>query len=78
MTNVDKRNRFDEDVFNYQTSRDGIVFIYWYGKRVKIVHGQEAKKFLSRIQDADRREGQLFMAKATGNFKRGNERKKKL
>jgi hypothetical protein len=78
MTNVDKRNRFDEDVFTYQTNKDGIVFISWYGKRVKIVHGQKAKKFLSRIQDADRREAQLIMAKATGNFKRGNERKKKL
>jgi len=32
-------------------------------------------KFLERISAADEKEAQLIMAKSTGNFKRGNERR---
>lgn len=74
MSNIDKRNRFDEDIFSYYASKDGKIFISWQGKQVTILRGKEAQKFLTKVADADRRTAQLVMAKATGNFKHGNER----
>lgn len=77
MGNIDKRNRLDEHPFNYQITKDNTVFIEFHGKRVKILKGKEAEKFLERIEDAkDETEEQLILAKITGNFKRGNERRK--
>lgn len=76
MTNVDKRNRFDEDIFTYYANKEGKVFISWHGKQIKILRGKEAEKFLHTVQGSDRREAQLIMAKVTGNFKHGNERNK--
>lgn len=74
MDNIDKHNRFEEEVFTYKVSKDKKVFIFWYGKQVMILKGKDSDKFLARIADADLRESQLIMAKVTGNFKRGNEK----
>lgn len=71
---IDKRNRFDEEVFSYRATKDGKVFLYWYGKQVKILKGPVAQEFLEDIASVDQREAQLVMARVTGNFKRGNER----
>ncbi|WP_144510974.1 hypothetical protein [Bacillus sp. FJAT-22090] len=77
MDNIDKRNRLDETPFCYQITKDNSVFIEFHGKRVKILKGKEADKFLIRIKAAENeKEEQLILAKITGNFKRGNERKK--
>ncbi|MFJ8063269.1 hypothetical protein ACIQYS_01365 [Psychrobacillus sp. NPDC096426] len=76
MGNLDKKNRLDEKPFSYQITKDNSVFIEFHGKRVKILKGKEAEKFLERIEDAeDEKEEQLILAKITGNFKRGNERR---
>ena len=74
MRQIDKRNRFDEDVFAYRTAKNGAVFITWHGKQATILRGKEAEKFLKKLEGLERREAQLVMAKVTGNFKRGNER----
>ncbi len=74
MDNVDKRDRFAEDVFSYRATKDGKIFLYWRGKQIKILKGSAAQDFLADIADVDRREEQLIMAKVTGNFKHGNER----
>ena len=74
MDNIDKRNRFEDEVFTYKLSKDNKVFLFWYGKQVMILKGKDSEKFLARIKDADHREAQLIMAKVTGNFKHGNER----
>ncbi len=74
MSNVDKRNILDDEVFTYREGKDKKVFIYWHGKQVKILKGKPAQKFLTKIAGLDHKEAQLVMAKATGNFKRGNER----
>ncbi|HNB36106.1 MAG TPA: hypothetical protein PK414_07785 [Anaerolineales bacterium] len=39
------------------------------------LHGTAAGKFLSAAALADEDQAQLLMARVTGNFKRGNERK---
>ena len=74
MDAVDKRSKLDEPVFSYRVSKDGKVFICWHGKQVTILKNAAAQKFISKITDLDDQQAQLAMAKATGNFKRGNER----
>ena len=55
--------------------RKGEIRISWKGKIVTILRKESAMKFLERISQASDRDAQLIMAKATGNFKRGSERK---
>ena len=74
MPEVDKRNILDDEVFTYQEGKDNKVFIFWHGKQVKILKGKAAQKFMAKITGLEHKEAQLVMAKATGNFKRGNER----
>lgn len=74
MNNVDKHNRFVEEVFSYKILKDNKVFIFWHDKQIMILKGKESEKFLSKIKNADSLEAQLIMAKITGNFKRGNEK----
>lgn len=76
MNNIDKRNRLGDEPFNYRVTKDNTVFLDYNGRQVKILKGTEAEKFLKRISVAENTtEEQLIMAKITGNFKRGNERK---
>jgi hypothetical protein len=72
---VDARNRLDEEVFSYRAAKDGRIIFYWHGKPVKSVAGAEAQKFLQRIAGLESKDAQLVMAKATGNFRHGNERR---
>jgi hypothetical protein len=75
MVNADKRNRLKDAPFSYRVSKNNTVFLDYYGKQVKILKGKEAEKFLEKLNGVtDTHESQLIMAKATGNFKRGNER----
>jgi hypothetical protein len=74
VDNSDTQEKFKEEVFSYRVSKDNKVFLFWYGKQVKILKGKESEKFLARITEADFQESQLIMAKITGNFKRGNEK----
>jgi hypothetical protein len=67
----------DESVFTYQVTKSGKVFIFWQGKRIKILPREVARKFLAKIEGLDQQGTQLVMAKETGNFKRGNERQGK-
>lgn len=75
MDNIDKRNRLKEEPFSYRVNKTNTVVIDYYGNQVKILKGKEAEKFLEKLNGAaDSQASQLMMAKATGNFKRGNER----
>lgn len=77
MSNADTETMIDEEVFSYRVSKDKKVFLFWYGKQVKILRGKESDKFMKRISAASPQEAQLIMAKITGNFKRGNEKNAK-
>lgn len=70
---VDQRSILDDEIFSYRSSRDK-VFISWRGKQVMILKGEQAAKFLRKIEPLDGKAAQLVMAKITGNFKHGNER----
>lgn len=72
---IDKRGVLQDDIFAYQAMKDGRIFITWHGKHVKTLAGKDAAKFLERIDGLTGVDAQLVMAKVTGNFKRGNERR---
>lgn len=62
------------DDFSFRAHKDGTVRIAFKGKVVTTLAGKEATRFLARVDGADPARAQLALAKATGNFKRGNER----
>jgi hypothetical protein len=74
MGKIDKRGQLDEEPFAYREGKDGRVVISWHGRLVTTLRGAEARRFLARLAALDAAGAQLAMAKATGNFKRGNER----
>lgn len=71
---IDKRGILDDEIFTYKITKDKKVFISWCGKQVTTLSGNKAEKFLAEIADAEDKKSQLIMAKATGNFKHGNEK----
>ncbi len=73
MSELDKKNRFDEEVFSYSAMKDGTVFLFWYGKQVKILQGMAAQNFLQDIIHVDQGGAQVIMARVAGNFRHGNE-----
>lgn len=76
MDNIDKRNKLEDEPFSYRVTKNNTVFLDYFGKHIKTLKGKDAERFLEKIQHAmDRKAVQLILAKATGNFKRGNERK---
>lgn len=75
MSEIDKRSKLGEEPFDYEITKGGIVLLYWGGKHVKTLSGKAAEKFIKEIDELDGQAAQLVLAKATGNFKRGNERK---
>jgi hypothetical protein len=44
------------------------------GKVVTTLAGERARRFLGRVDGADEAAAQAQMARATGNYRRGNER----
>jgi hypothetical protein len=61
-------------VFDYRATKDGQVFISHHGREVTTLRGNAAERFLDRVRAAEEGEAQQLMARATGNYKRGNER----
>ena len=49
--------------------------IDWEGRRARVLTGAAAGRFLTAVAGADPERRQLEMARVTGNFKRGNERR---
>lgn len=60
--------------FAWQETKDGRVRISWRGRVVTTLAGGQATTFVRKAEEADEEAAQLLMARATGNFKRGNER----
>ena len=61
--------------FSYRTAKDGTVFVDFHGRTVTTLRGKVAERFLGRIGRMDDAGAQVEMARVTGNFKRGNERR---
>jgi len=65
-----------DNKFSFLSGKDKVI-IYWNNKEVKTIKGDDAEKFLMNISDMNDKQAQLYMAKLTGNFKRGNETRRK-
>lgn len=73
----DKRNILrEEQPFSYRKTKEQKALIFWNNKQVMIIKGKSFKKLEQKEQSGDDYEMQLFLAKLTGNFKHGNEKKK--
>ena len=65
----------DEPQFSYRTTKSGMVFVDFHGRAVTTLRGRAAERFLTRIAAMDDAGAQVEMARVTGNFKHGNERR---
>lgn len=74
---VDKNDYLKGEPFDYRLLKDQKVQIFWEGKPVMILSGRKAIDLIEKLNDGDSFDQQLLLAKATGNFKRGNERTSK-
>lgn len=60
--------------FSWTKTKDGGVRIAYDGRVVTTLAGKHADRFVVRAEAGDEETQQHLMARATGNFKRGNER----
>jgi hypothetical protein len=63
--------------FSYRITKNGCLFVNWHGKQGRrgiILKGARAEKLIRELPTIDPEQRQLALARATGNFKRGNER----
>jgi hypothetical protein len=63
--------------FSYRIAKNGKLLVHWHGKNGKreiVIKGVRAEKLISELPIMDQEQQQLALARATGNFKRGNER----
>lgn len=64
----------EHEPYTWRETADGRLIVSWQGRPVGTLKGDEARRLSGRLRAADAREQQLLLARATGNFKRGNER----
>jgi len=65
----------DDRPFSYRETKDGRVMITWKGTDAGVLTGNRARRFLAATEGADDERLQIEMARVTGNFKHGNERR---
>ena len=66
-----------DEPFSWLSRADGGIVIRYHDAPVTLLRGNAAEKFVARVSGAEGPAAQQLMARATGNFKRGNERKGK-
>ena len=64
--------------FAYAVTKDGRVRISYGSRVVTTVGGTGAARLAAALAHADEDEAQQLLARATGNFKRGNERPRRV
>jgi hypothetical protein len=68
-------DKLEHEPFAYRAAKDGTVFVDFHGRAVTTLRGRAADRFLRRVGGISASEAQVEMARVTGNFKRGNERR---
>jgi hypothetical protein len=63
-----------DDPFAYRVTKDGRVRIDRGGRTVTVVAGKDAIALASKLATADPEAAQQLLARATGNYRRGNDR----
>jgi len=64
----------EDNPFDWRTTKDGQLHVSRGGRTVTTIRGAAAAKLLGRLERAGDEEAQHLLARATGNYKRGNER----
>ncbi len=67
----------DDLGFIHHIAKSGAVLISHHGRQVTTLRGKPAADFLKKMAKLDFAGEQQLMARATGNYKRGNERQAK-
>jgi hypothetical protein len=65
----------DDDPFTWQVTEDGRVLVFRSGHQVAVIAGAQADRLRPRLTTS-LVGAQLALARATGNYRRGNERRK--
>ena len=58
--------------FRYERRKSGEIVISHHGRMAVVLRGRRADRFAANVVDGDPQE---LMARLTGNYKRGNERR---
>jgi hypothetical protein len=70
----DERSRLTADPFDYRVTKQGGVIVSRGGRAVMTVGGRSAAQLVAALQLADDSQAQQLLARASGNYRRGNER----
>lgn len=66
------------ETVTYQSHKDGVLRIFWEGRCVMTLGGSRGQKLTAALNAAEFEEDvQALLQRATGNFKRGNERRRR-
>ncbi|MFE4463839.1 hypothetical protein ACFRCR_01865 [Oerskovia sp. NPDC056781] len=71
----DARGRLVEDPFDHRVTASGTVLVYRGGRLVATISGSRAERLTAALESADEGRTQQLLARATGNYRRGNERR---
>jgi len=75
---ADERNILrDEQPFDYKIIKGEKAQVFFEGRMIKVLIGKDYKKLIKCIDETDDYKIQLHLAKVTGNFKHGNEKRGK-
>lgn len=72
---IDRRDKLKEEPFSYKITKSGRTLIFYEGKQIMMLSEKDTKKFAPKLNNKTGIEEQLVLAKLTGNFKHGNERR---
>jgi len=71
----DARGRLVDDPFDHRVTASGSVHAYRGGRLVATISGSRAARLIAALATADEDRAQHLLARATGNYRRGNERR---
>lgn len=60
--------------FSYKINKNESVFIQRKDKVITTLRGGKAIEFINKIQNLSMEQEQQYLARLTGNYKRGNEK----
>ncbi len=75
MKQTDNINKLRENLFQFYITKSQKILIHYENRLIKTLSEKESQKFISRMDGKNDFEVQLELAKLTGNFKHGNEKK---
>ena len=66
---------FDAEPFTWRVTSDSKVLVSRGGTQVVVVAGARGAKLAAQLENAEDEQAQQLLARATGNYKRGNEKR---